>query len=83
VTPELQNAIQAVQLLSPKELLQLLGILANILQDSPLLETVREEQPQSIATEPFRRIPALHAGSIEITPDFDAPLPDKFWLGTL
>lgn len=30
----------------------------------------------------LRRIPGLHPGSMTITPDFDAPLPDEFWLGT-
>lgn len=27
------------------------------------------------------RIPNLHAGLIHISDDFDAPLPDSFWLG--
>ncbi len=27
------------------------------------------------------RIPGLHAGSITISPDFDQPLPDDFWIG--
>jgi prevent-host-death family protein len=31
---------------------------------------------------PKPRIPGLHAGAIRTTPDFDAPLPDDFWLGT-
>ena len=28
------------------------------------------------------RIPGLHAGQYWITDDFDAPLPEGFWLGT-
>lgn len=32
--------------------------------------------------EPKTRIPGLHAGAISAAPDFDAPLPDDFWLGT-
>jgi antitoxin (DNA-binding transcriptional repressor) of toxin-antitoxin stability system len=28
------------------------------------------------------RILGLHAGAITTTPDFDAPLPDDFWVGT-
>ncbi len=27
------------------------------------------------------RVPGLHAGKVWISPDFDAPLPDSFWLG--
>jgi antitoxin (DNA-binding transcriptional repressor) of toxin-antitoxin stability system len=27
------------------------------------------------------RVPGLHAGEVWISPDFDAPLPDSFWLG--
>ena len=27
------------------------------------------------------RIAGLHAGAWEVTPDFDASLPDEFWLG--
>ena len=29
-----------------------------------------------------QRVPGLHAGSITISPDFDYPLPDDFWIGT-
>lgn len=27
------------------------------------------------------RVAGLHAGAIQATPDFDAPLPDDFWSG--
>ena len=27
------------------------------------------------------RVSGLHAGKVWISPDFDAPLPDSFWLG--
>jgi antitoxin (DNA-binding transcriptional repressor) of toxin-antitoxin stability system len=27
------------------------------------------------------RVPGLHAGAIQVGPDFDAPLPDDFWVG--
>ena len=33
--------------------------------------------PQSSA-----RVPGLHAGSMNVADDFDAPLPDDFWTGT-
>jgi antitoxin (DNA-binding transcriptional repressor) of toxin-antitoxin stability system len=29
-----------------------------------------------------QRVPGLHPGSMEAAADFDAPLPDDFWLGT-
>ena len=28
-----------------------------------------------------KRIPGLHEGSVTMSDDFDAPLPDSFWLG--
>ena len=30
---------------------------------------------------PKQRLAPLHPGAIEISEDFDAPLPDEFWLG--
>jgi antitoxin (DNA-binding transcriptional repressor) of toxin-antitoxin stability system len=30
---------------------------------------------------PKQRIAPLHPGAIEMSDDFDAPLPDEFWLG--
>jgi len=29
-----------------------------------------------------RRVPGLHPGSMEVSDDFDAPLPDEFWART-
>ena len=37
------------------------------------------EQPA--LAQPARRIAGLHAGQTWISDDFDAPLPDSFWLG--
>ena len=34
------------------------------------------------AVAPQPRVPGLHPGAITTTADFDAPLPDDFWLGT-
>ena len=31
--------------------------------------------------QPGERIAGLHPGAIVMAPDFDAPLPDEFWLG--
>jgi len=30
---------------------------------------------------PGPRVAELHPGAMEMAPDFDAPLPDEFWLG--
>jgi antitoxin (DNA-binding transcriptional repressor) of toxin-antitoxin stability system len=30
-----------------------------------------------------RRVPGLHPGSMTTSPDFDAPLADDFWSGTI
>ena len=30
----------------------------------------------------MHRVAGLHAGSITMSPDFDQPLPDAFWMGT-
>lgn len=27
------------------------------------------------------RVPGLHAGAMQPTPDFDVPMPDDFWVG--
>jgi hypothetical protein len=35
--------------------------------------------PLNIAA--MQRVAGLHNGSIWISPDFDAPLPDNFWTG--
>ena len=38
-----------------------------------------ERTSQPAAQKP--RIAGLHAGAWTVSPDFDAPLPDEFWLG--
>jgi prevent-host-death family protein len=36
----------------------------------------------AMETKPVQRIPGLHKGTVlYISDDFDAPLPDEFWLG--
>jgi hypothetical protein len=45
------------------------------LSDSPLAKFVSLTKHQP-------RTPGLHIGAIRTAPDFDAPLPDDFWLGT-
>ncbi len=31
---------------------------------------------------PKRRVAGLHRGATQMSDDFDAPLPDSFWMGT-
>jgi prevent-host-death family protein len=35
----------------------------------------------AMETKPVQRIPGLHKGEFYMADDFDAPLPDEFWLG--
>jgi prevent-host-death family protein len=36
----------------------------------------------AVESKPAKRIPGLHKGAVlYISEDFDAPLPDEFWLG--
>lgn len=45
--------------------------------DKPLLRvTIVEDAPA-----PKQRIGGLHRGMVEMSEDFDEPLPDSFWLG--
>ncbi len=46
--------------------------------DAALSNLVPSVPPQSI---PSPRIADLHAGQTWVSEDFDAPLPDSFWLG--
>jgi len=59
----------ATEALSAEEKSQLLAFLAGRIQRSP--------NPVSAAG----RSPGLHAGAWEVAADFDAPLPDEFWMG--
>lgn len=34
-----------------------------------------------VCPQPGARVPGLHPGSFVVAADFDAPLPDGFWLG--
>jgi hypothetical protein len=45
-----------------------------LLSHLPELAKAKRAQPQ-------QRIANLHPGALQPAPDFDAPLPDEFWLG--
>lgn len=35
----------------------------------------------AVEPKPVQRVPGLHKGEFYMADDFDAPLPDEFWLG--
>lgn len=45
-----------------------------------LIEYLQQSQPEPTA-KPGKRIFDLHPGAIVMSDDFDAELPDSFWLG--
>lgn len=49
--------------------------------DAALANLVPSVPPQSALPSPAPRIADLHAGQTWVSEDFDAPLPDSFWLG--
>jgi hypothetical protein len=57
---------------------QLLPDQLNLLAD--FLDFLRSQSFVS-AVKPSERKPGLHPGAFVISDDFDAPLPDSFWLG--
>lgn len=50
-----------------------------ILAKEDELDDVEEMLP--LASEVWERLPGLHPGAITTADDFDAPLPDDFWMG--
>ena len=49
--------------------------------DAALAQLEKSEPFRSVEDPPSLRIPDLHAGQTWVSDDFDAPLPDSFWLG--
>jgi antitoxin (DNA-binding transcriptional repressor) of toxin-antitoxin stability system len=49
------------------------------------LVLVKSGQPVAqvlpVSQPPRQRVAPLHPGAMEVSEDFDAPLPDEFWLG--
>ena len=46
-----------------------------------VIVTVIEDENEQEMASPSNRVPGLHKGSYFMADDFDAPLPDAFWLG--
>lgn len=69
----LQDLLQAAQKLTWQEQIQLATRLLQWVEDKmqtqPNTQTLKERQPD------------LHPGVFVMADDFDAPLPDSFWLG--
>jgi len=42
---------------------------------------IKAPSPVEETAPDYPRIPGLHAGLVWISPDFNDPLPDEFWLG--
>ncbi|MDQ3118999.1 MAG: hypothetical protein M3Q89_05445 [Verrucomicrobiota bacterium] len=66
--PEIEAAVKILPIGEKKALLQFLAA---------HLESTGDDS----ATANTQRIPGLHPGAWKVAPDFDAPLPDEFWLG--
>ena len=63
----------------------LAAVLAAAAQDEAGVMLTESGQPVAqvipVAQPAKKRIAPLHPGAIEASDDFDAPLPDEFWLG--
>jgi hypothetical protein len=74
-----QSVLDAAQQLSPVEQLEIIQQLSHSLQKH---YHSRPEEGLGPIPSPVRRIPSLDAGSVWMSDDFDAELPDAFWLGS-
>jgi hypothetical protein len=68
-----QKIHQQIDQLLPEQL----DLLAEFLE---FLQFKSTKPPASTTQQPERQ-PGLHPGAFVISEDFDAPLPDSFWLG--
>jgi hypothetical protein len=66
-----------------QSILERLAQLPESVQDRLVRHFLRvlEEAEAQTEKQPHRRIAGLGKGTIAIADDFDAPLPDAFWLG--
>lgn len=69
-----QDVLTIATQLTPVEQLEVIQALSRALQQ----QYVKKEPD---ATVPQPRILGLHAGKLWMSDDFDAELPDEFWLG--
>jgi hypothetical protein len=71
---DLEMVLKAIDEMTPEQLRQLYAYLA---------ERQIEAIPQESKSAPAKRVLGLHAhlGPAWTSDDFDAPLPDDFWLG--
>lgn len=70
-----QDILDVAQHLSPVEQLEIIQSLSHTLR-TQYAHAATEDAPL-----PRHRVLGLHAGAIWMSDDFDAPLPDSFWLG--
>ena len=62
---------------------QLLPDQLNLLAEFLDFLQFKRSKPSTPEVRPAERQPSLHPGAFVISDDFDAPLPDSFWLGQL
>lgn len=67
---------------APRQLVELLDQVATGTEIILMEGTTPRARLIPVASRSSRgRVPGLHQGSMTISPDFDAPLPDEFWAG--
>lgn len=71
----IQDVLTAAEQLTPVEQLEVIQALSRSLQH-------RYASQNSASSLPGRRILGLDTGRVWMSDDFDAELPDSFWLGT-
>lgn len=73
-TPEIRRKIQQEIKQLPSEKLALLSEFLDFLK-------FKSKEVTSPLSSPTKRKGGLHLGAFVVSDDFDAPLPDSFWLG--
>jgi hypothetical protein len=76
----MDELIQKCQALPPGLRRQVIDYVEFLMVKYLTPEEVKEQTGTSVAAKPKRTL-GSHRGKIWISDDFDAPLPDEFWLG--
>ena len=81
MTQLLQKAIKALSNLDDLPEEEQNAIASQIIKVLGLNKSVQNDYGDTMDTKPKGRTPGLGKGDIVIADNFDAPLPDSFWLG--
>jgi len=81
-----ERLLEKLQVLVPERQQQLLDFAEFLVQQQAQVETVQRavqniEENTEASSIQKQRVFGLHAGQVWMSEDFDAPLPDEFWLG--